>query len=362
MSLVVRSVPATTVPVTTVPVRIAHAMNGRATNARTTVRVMTAATQRADWAGVAKRRVESRAKVDKIERDLALAKLELENARHFQKKDEVIFSRHEIVESGIDQRLAEEKSEHAEGSRRTEEQLARTDDALLQIKIRQAEAKIAMARQGLEALTVTAPHDGVLILKRNWRGDTTRVGDQVWNGQPLAEIPDLSEMQAEVFVLEADAGGLKPGREAEVVVESAPDRTFRARIGRVDALARPRIPGSPVQYFAVTLKLDRTDRALMKPGQRVRSTLVLESRKEALLVPRQAVFDVDGKTVAYRLRRGGGFEPVTVRLGPSGPGRAVVETGLAAGDRVALVDPARSTEPEGGAAKEGVEPAKGGAP
>ena len=116
-----------------------------------------------------------------------------------------------------------------------------------------------------------------------------------------------------------------------------------------------------MQYFAVTLG-ERTDPALMKPGQRVRSTLVLESRKEALLVPRQAVFEVDGKSVAYRLRRDGGFEPVVVRLGPSGPGRAVVEAGLAAGDRVALVDPVGRPEPEGGAAKEGAEPAEGGAP
>jgi len=69
-----------------------------------------------------------------------------------------------------------------------------------------------------------------------------------------------------------------------------------------------------------------------------------------LLVPRQALFEVDGKTVAYRQRRaGGGFEPVAVQLGPAGPGRAVVESGLAAGDRIALVDPARRTEKAEGA-------------
>jgi hypothetical protein len=177
-----------------------------------------------------KQRVESGAKVDRIERDLAMAKLELENARHFQKKDEVIFSRHEIVESDIDQELAEEKSEHAEGSRRTEEQLARTDDALLQIKIRQAEAKIAMARQGLQALTVMAPHDGVLILKRNWRG--RRVGDQVWNGQPLAEIPDLGRCRRRSSSWRP-MPEVETGAEAKVVSVGS-RRTFGAT-SRVDA-------------------------------------------------------------------------------------------------------------------------------
>jgi RND family efflux transporter MFP subunit len=293
-----------------------------------------------------KQQVESAAQLDKVERDLELAKVELSSAQQFQKKDDVIFSHHEIIESDIDQGLARQRADHASRTRSTQERLSRTDDALLSIKIRQAEAKIALARLSLQALTVTAPHDGVSILLRNWRGEPTRVGDSVWNGQPLAKIPDLSVMQAEVFVLEADAGGLKAGQQATVVVESAPDKVFGARIARVDSLAKPRIPGSPVQYFAVTLALDRTEPAVMKPGQRVQAELLLESREGALLVPRQALFDEGGKTLVYRLERGargraGVFEPVEVKVGPGGPGRVVIESGVAAGDRVALLDPTR---------------------
>ncbi len=193
--------------------------------------------------------------VRKLEKDAAMARVELENARQFQKKDAGIFSRSEIIESDIDQQLAIERQKHAEGSQHTHQRLTGTELDLLRIKVRQADAKIQQARAGLQALAVTAPHDGVLILKRNWRGETTRVGDSVWNGQPLAEIPDLSTMQAEVYVLEADAGGLKTGKTATVAVESAPGVTYPARIQRVDALAKPRIPGSPVQYFGVTLEL-----------------------------------------------------------------------------------------------------------
>ena len=287
-----------------------------------------------------KEQVQGLAEVKKLERDAALARLELENSRQFQKKDEVIFSRSEIIESEIDQELAREREQHAEASQRTRQRLSGTETALLQIKIRQADAKIQQARAGLQALAVAAPHDGVLILKRNWRGESTRVGDNVWNGQPLAEIPDLSAMEAEVFVLEADAGGLKPGRTAQVVVESSPGVSYPARIARVDSLAKPRIPGSPVQYFAVTLALDRTDPRVMKPGQRVRATLSLDELEHALLVPRQAVFDREGSSVVYR-KNGEGFEPVKVKLGPSTMGRVVVESGIKPGDLLALRDPTR---------------------
>lgn len=288
-----------------------------------------------------KEQVQGLSEVRKLERDAAMARVELENSRQFQKKDALIFSRSEIIESDIDQELAQEREEHAEAAQGTRRRLSGTETALLQIKIRQADAKIQQARQGLQALTVAAPHDGVLILKRNWRGETTRVGDSVWNGQPLAEIPDLSTMEAEVYVLEADAGGLKPGRPATLAVESAPGVTYPASIARVDALAKPRVPGSPVQYFAVTLKLDRTDTRVMKPGQRVRAVLLLEERKSALLAPRQAVFDREGRSVVFRRKPGGGFDPVEVKLGPSTMGRVVVESGIRKGDVLAMRDPTR---------------------
>ena len=290
-----------------------------------------------------KERAHSSAEVRKLERDLALAREELTAAREFQKKDETVFSRAEIVESEIDQELARSREVHAREARRGQESLSGTELDLLGIDMRQAEARIRRARESLAALTVTAPHDGVLVLKRNWRGEATRVGDTVWNGQMLAEIPDLAQMQAEVYVLEADAGGLAPGTPASVTLETRPGVEHAARIGRVDSLARPRFRGSPVQYFGVVLALDRTDPEVMKPGQRVRALLRLDERPRVLTVPRQAVFERDGRTVLYR-SKGRGFEPIPVQLGPSGAGRIVIESGLRSGDAVALADPTRPRE------------------
>lgn len=310
---------------------------------------------------IGKSEVESLAELRKLERDAEMARIELENAKQFAKKDEMIYSRGEIIESTIDRELVGRKAEHARKAQSTQKQLSGTEIALLRIEMRKAEAKIEQARRALQALAVAAPHDGVLILKRDWRGETPRVGDTVWNGQPLAEIPDLSTMEAEVFVLEADAGGLSPGKRATVSLESAPGTAHEATIERVDALAKPRLPGSPVQYFAVTLKLRKTDPKVMKPGQRVQAALFLDEREEALLVPRQAVFESQGKRIAYR-RKGTGFEPVEVKLGPATSGRVVVESGLSAGDVLALRDPTRRPEEPEKAPDEGSPSAAPAAP
>lgn len=294
---------------------------------------------------IGKQEVQGSAEIDKLDKDARLAREERQAAQQFQKKDETVYSRHEIIESEIDQELAKDKEEHSRGARRTREKLDATELQLLAIERRRAEQKRAQAEQGLRSLEVTAPYDGVLILKRDFRGEPVRVGDQVWNGQPLAEIPNLAEMEAEVFVLEADAGGLAPGKRAEVVLESRPDVAWPAEIRRVDPLAKPRLRGSPVQYFAVILKLARTDPQAMKPGQRVRATLILQERESAITVPRQAVSERDGKKIVY-VHRSGRFEPVEVTLGPASMGRVVIEKGIAPGDEVALIDPTRPARRE----------------
>ena len=148
-------------------------------------------------------------------------------------------------------------------------------------------------------MEIKAPHDGLLVLRRNWMGQLPRVGEQLWPGQKIAEIPLLDTMEAEVFVLEVDGTGLEKGQKADITIEARPDITYHGKIKLVDKLAKPRDPGVPVQYFAVVLELDKTDREAMKPGQRVRATLILD-QSDALVVPRQAVVNKDGKNVVYR--------------------------------------------------------------
>ncbi len=293
---------------------------------------------------VSKERAESSAEVQKLAVDARIAELELDGAHRFQKKDETIFSRNERIESALDGGLAGARARHARAAEEGKKQVSKAELDLLAIQGHQADFKIGEARKGLAALSVTAPNDGILVYRRDYRGNTPRMGDTVWQRQPLADLPDLARMEAEVFVLEADASGLAVGKPATVELESAPGSTYEARIARVDSLAKPRLRGSPVQYFAVVLELRGTDAARMKPGARVRAVLTLDEVPRALAVPRQAVFDRGGRTVVYKRvdRRGAsGFTPVPVTLGPSGMGRVVIAAGLKPGDVVALGDPER---------------------
>jgi HlyD family secretion protein len=295
---------------------------------------------------VLKERAESSAEVQKLAADARIAELELDGANRFQKKDETIFSRNERIESALDGGLAGARARHAHAAEQGKKQVSQAELDLLAIQSRQADWKIAEAKKGLAALSVTAPNDGIVVYRRDYRGNAPRMGDTVWQRQPLADLPDLARMEAEVYVLEADASGLAAGKPATVELESAPGSSYEARIARVDALAKPRLRGSPVQYFAVVLELRGTDAGRMKPGARVRALLTLDAVPRALTVPRQAVFARGGRTIVYKRvekRGASGFTPVPVTLGPSGMGRVVIAAGLKPGDVVALGDPERSS-------------------
>jgi RND family efflux transporter MFP subunit len=278
-----------------------------------------------------------------LKRDARLAQSELEAAQRFKFDDAEIFSRYARIEAEVDQTLATSRKRHAEEVLGVRDSLARVERDIISIEDRRAGIKIKQAEEGLQALQVSAPHDGILVLQRNWRGDMPRVGDTMWRGQTIGEIPELSSMQAEVFVLEADAAGLGLDQKATVFLEADSRSQFKGKVKSVDKVARPRIPRQPVQYFGVTVELERTDRKLMKPGSRVRATLEVENQNNAFAIPRQALFEKEGKKLVYR-KKNSTFEPVEVTIGSSSAGRVVVTKGLGAGDEIALEDPTKESQ------------------
>ena len=282
--------------------------------------------------------------------DREVAKDALDRAQTFQLTDTQLFSRNAIIESALDKDLFTKKADVAGRKLETSGKLSAADRALGEIEAGKARLKVTIAEKSLRSLHILAPHDGLLVLEKNWRGETTFVGDSVWPGQKIAEIPDLTKLEAKVFVLEADAAGLKPGLTARLSIEGRPGTDFAGTVTRVDALAKPREQQSPVKYFETVLALAKTDPSFMKPGQRVRASIRLEEVAGVIAIPRGELFEKDGKRVVYR-REGGAFVPVEVTVGRNSVSRVVVEKGLRDGDRVALRDPSQKANPASGAPK-----------
>lgn len=268
---------------------------------------------------------------------------ELEMSKSFARKDPEIYSHDEMIEGEIDENLQQARVDFYKKSGATDRAIGQRKLGLREVEINKTEELVKRTERGLKSLQLRAPHDGVLSLNRNDRGEVFRVGDSAYRRMTVAEVSLVETLEAEVFVLEAEAAGLASGRKAEVLIESRSEKPFGATIKRVESVPKRRQQKSPTQYFGVVLELARTEPDIMKPGQRVRARLFLHE-EETLVVPRPTVFDREGRFVVYRLEPTGGFAQVAVKLGASTAGRVAIASGLREGDRIALRDPGKSVD------------------
>lgn len=307
------------------------------TDFENTLRTGTMAQQKATNRAT-KNEVDRSAGAHNLDRDAQQAEHELQVAQDVHLEDADIYSRYQRVESDIDRTFARQKRDYSKSVRSIKDNVAGADAALIGIERRKADFSVDQAQRALNALVVTAPHDGVLVLKRDWRGDLPAVGSTCWPGMPLADMPKPGGMKAVVFVLEADAGGITIGDRATVTIESAPGKPVSGTVSQMSKVAKPRFREVPVQYFEVTLKLAPAAGLTLKPGARARATITLAAQKDVIAVPRQTVFASAGEQVVY-VRHNGRFVAQRVTLGTSTAGRIVVMNGLKDGDEIAMRDP-----------------------
>lgn len=212
----------------------------------------------------------------------------------------------------------------------------------LELRVRQAEADLAKARRDLDQMTMLAPQPGLVVYKEIWKGGDfgeVRIGDTPWRGQALIELPDLSQMEVITSVNEVDVSRVAVGQRADIVLDAFPERKFSGVVNEVSTLARVEDEDvGDVKVFDVVIRVEETD-PVLKPGMTVSATIIIETIAEAMWVPLDAIFSVEGQTVVYR--QSGGFRSVPVELGIRNDNFVVVTSGLEAGERVSLVDPTK---------------------
>lgn len=206
-------------------------------------------------------------------------------------------------------------------------------------RLETARRSLKQARRELAKTTIRAPFDGLAILYetfRNGQKRKPRIGDRIWQNQPLLYLPDVSQMLVKTRVREIDLHKVSVGQPCSIRIDAFPDVSFSGRVKFVGALAARRTPdGSGEKYFQLTIALAGKDMRL-RPGMTARVTVLTDTVKDALSLPLQAVFDThEGQHFVYRLQ-GRKFERVRVATGRQNEDFVEILSGLREGDRVSL--------------------------
>ena len=200
-----------------------------------------------------------------------------------------------------------------------------------------------LAERQLGGLEILAPVDGVVAIMPNWRAccppPDFKPGDRAWPGQVVAEVPDLSTLRVTAKLEEAERGRMQPGQQVIVRADAVPDKEMIGRIGDISALARVDFSNWPPQRnFEMVVQLDHIDPRL-RPGMNTTVRVVVDREPNVVLIPARAVFEKEGRSVAYVQRSRGGWDERLIQIKRRGQEQLVVLDGVQPGDRVALKDP-----------------------
>ena len=223
--------------------------------------------------------------------------------------------------------------------------------ALMVLEEKRTRQKLAAerARQNIDSLVVKASIAGTVAVRDNMDAaggfffsgmslPPYRVGDSVFSGRPVIDVFDLSSMEIKATVNEQERINVSARQPALVTSNAVPGESFKAIVTAVAGLGRPDRNAGPLRQFEVTLELERPD-ARLRPGTSVQVVAHGKSVENALLLPRQAVFEKDGKPIVYVRGTGpSGFESREIKILHRTESRMALD-GLAEGTEVALIDP-----------------------
>ena len=218
----------------------------------------------------------------------------------------------------------------------------RVDLEKQQQRIDRRQRRYERAKENHERTSMYATKPGIVVYRKIWKPGADEhskvaVGDQVWGGRALLEIPDLSRMQVLCMVGEVDLKRVALQQQAFIRLEAFPGPVFQGEISDIAPMATPQPGADDIQVFEILVDIAEQDIRL-KPGMSAQVEIVVETFADVHSVPLSAIFERDGKKIVYCLRDGI-FKPVEVELGEHNGIAVMIKSGLEDGEIIALHDP-----------------------
>jgi len=216
----------------------------------------------------------------------------------------------------------------------TNYETAKASVSAAQAQVKQSEAALSSAETNLFYTKIISPVDGIVVSRNVDVGQTVAASFQTPTLFSIAQ--DLTKMQIDTNVAEADIGKVKVGQDVEFTVDAYSDITFKGKVWQV---RNAPITVQNVVTYDVVIQVGNPDFKL-KPGMTANVSVIISIKKDVLKIPNAVLrfkpaekskpFE-KSKTVA--LQRGSG---VWI-LEQGKPKRVPVSTGISDGNYTELV-------------------------
>jgi HlyD family secretion protein len=155
--------------------------------------------------------------------------------------------------------------------------------AVAQAQVSQAQAALKTALTNLGYTKIVSPVDGIVVSRNVDVGQTVAASFQTPTLFTIAQ--DLTKMQIDTNVDEADIGRVKVGQDVEFTVDAYPETTFR---GKASQIRIAPISVQNVVTYDVVVLVDNPELKLM-PGMTANVSIIAAEAKDVLKIPNAAL-------------------------------------------------------------------------
>ncbi len=279
----------------------------------------------------------------KLEQD----KLEVSTLQHAHERAVLEVSKSEILsaiqaaEAKVNAGLAESRLKVQQAA--LELNLASSASKIASLKAARdkVNAEVELTNYRISQMEVRSPGDGIVSFLMNYsqgwmNAKPFKVGDNVWPGSVIAEIPDIRTLELKAKVEEIERGRIAVGQEVRIIMDPFPEKPFPGKLASISPLTEKSFEEwPPMRSFRAFGAMTGVD-ARLRPGMNGRLDIVIGRLRDAISVPARAVFSRGGRPVVL-VAAANGLKPVKVEVLARNPDEVAVR-GIDAGAQVALVD------------------------
>lgn len=188
-----------------------------------------------------------------------------------------------LVEKNFLSAAERDKAQSVFDAGRASVQVAESQARNGEAQVRQREAQLAQARIDLERTAIKAPVDGVVVKRSIEPGQT--VAASLQSPELFVIARNLTDMQVETSIDEADVGRIQAGQKATFTVDAFAGRAFS---GEVKQVRKAATVVSNVVTYTVVISASNPDLTLL-PGMTANVRIVTAEKDKALKVPNSAL-------------------------------------------------------------------------
>jgi HlyD family secretion protein len=233
------------------------------------------------------------AKANAVRSQSAVSDAKLKNDRRVQLRKDGLLSQEdaETAQATYDQAVANLDASNAEvkaaqdsvSAAEAAVRVADTGLASSRAQVKEAQAALAQAQADLDHTYIVAPVDGVVVSRNIDVGQTVAASLQAPTLFSIAQ--DLTKMQVDTNVSEADVGRVRTGMPATFTVDAYPGQVFR---GGVTSIRQAAINVQNVITYDVVISVANPDLKLF-PGMTANVKILIDQRHDVLKVPSAAL-------------------------------------------------------------------------